>query len=165
MESTDPGSNWLENNDIQKVRHPEKLVFELRDFRYPADYPEVRSLWQGAGPGIQTGRSDELEEICKKVERDPDLFIIAENQGKVIGAVLGGFDGRRGIVYHLAVDPNYRQQGIASALMEELERRLRARGCIRSYLLTTRDNHQAIDFYEKRGWVRLDLYAYGKDLE
>ena len=108
MESTDPGSNWLENNDIQKVRHPEKLVFGLRDFRFPADYPEVRSLWHAAGPGIQTGRSDELEEIRKKVERDPDLFIIAENQGKVIGAVLGGFDGRRGIVYHLAVDPRCR---------------------------------------------------------
>ena len=85
--------------------------------------------------------------------------------GEVIGSVLGGFDGRRGMMYHLAVDHQYRQQGVASALVDELERRLRAKGCIRYYLLVTTDNDPAIRFYERRGWERMDLYAYAKDLD
>jgi ribosomal protein S18 acetylase RimI-like enzyme len=48
--------------------------------------------------------------------------------------------------------------------MEELERRLRAKGCIRYYLLVTRENQEAIRFYETRGWERLELFTYAKDL-
>jgi ribosomal protein S18 acetylase RimI-like enzyme len=77
---------------------------------------------------------------------------------------MGGFDGRRGLMYHLAVLPDYRKLGVGSLLMEELENRLRAKGCIRYYLLVTRDNPEAIRFYEKRGCERMDLYTYGKNL-
>jgi len=139
--------------------------FKLREFRYPEDYAAVYALWQTAGPGIHVRRSDESEEIARKLERDPDLFLLAENHGEVIGSVLGGFDGRRGMMYHLAVAEQYRQHGIASALVDELERRLRAKGCIKYYLLVTVDNDSAIRFYERRGWERMELYIYGKDLE
>jgi ribosomal protein S18 acetylase RimI-like enzyme len=98
------------------------------------------------------------------LERDADLFMVAEADGKIVGSVLGGFDGRRGMMYHLAVAREYRQQGIGALLVDELERRLRAKGCIRYYLLVTKDNLEAIRFYEQRGWMRMDLYAYGKDL-
>jgi ribosomal protein S18 acetylase RimI-like enzyme len=137
----------------------------IREFRYPEDYPAVYALWQYAGPGIHLRRSDEPEEIARKLERDPDLFLLAEDHDEVIGSVLGGFDGRRGMMYHLAVASQYRQQGIASALVDELERRLRAKGCIRYYLLVTIDNDSAIRFYERRGWERMELYTYGKDLD
>lgn len=138
----------------------------LREFRFPQDYEAVLALWENAGPGIHVRRSDQPEEIAKKLERDPDLFLVAEADGRIAGSVLGGFDGRRGMMYHLAVAPDYRQRGIASALMAELERRLRAKGCIRYYLLVTTDNHPAIRFYEDRGWQRMEsLYAYGKDLD
>jgi ribosomal protein S18 acetylase RimI-like enzyme len=138
----------------------------IREFHYPEDYPAVYALWQNAGPGIHLRRSDEPEEIARKMERDPDLFLLAVNKDdEVIGSVLGGFDGRRGMMYHLAIASQYRQQGIASALVDELERRLRAKGCIRYYLLVTFDNDFAIRFYERHGWVRMKLYAYGKDLE
>jgi ribosomal protein S18 acetylase RimI-like enzyme len=138
----------------------------IREFHYPEDYPAVYALWQNAGPGIHLRRSDEPEEIARKMERDPDLFLLAVNKDdEVIGSVLGGFDGRRGMMYHLAIASQYRQQGIASALVDELERRLRAKGCIRYYLLVTFDNDFAIRFYERHGWERMKLYAYGKDLE
>ncbi len=137
----------------------------LREFRYPEDYAAVYALWQTAGPGIHVRRSDESEEIARKLERDPDLFLLAENHGEVIGSVLGGFDGRRGMMYHLAIAEQYRQHGIASALVDELERRLRAKGCIKYYLLVTVDNDSAIRFYERRGWERMELYIYGKDLD
>lgn len=136
----------------------------IREFVFPQDYPVVYDLWKNAGDGIHVRRSDEPDEIAKKLERDPDLFIVAEYDGKVVGTVLGGFDGRRGMMYHLAVEHKFRYRGVASLLVEELERRLRAKGCLRYYLLVTLDNQSAIQYYEKRGWKRLDLYAYGKDL-
>lgn len=137
--------------------------FTLREFQFDQDYEAVCDLWRNAGPGVHLGRSDTPAEIQKKLQRDPDLFLVAESQGQVIGTVIGGFDGRRGVVYHLAVSPGFRQQGIGDALMGELERRMKAKGCIRSYLLVVRDN-PAADFYEKRGWEKMDLAAYGKDL-
>jgi ribosomal protein S18 acetylase RimI-like enzyme len=136
----------------------------IRIFIYPQDYPAVYALWENAGPGIHLRLSDEPQEIEKKLKRDPDLFLVAELDGRIVGSVLGGFDGRRGMMYHLAVDPSHRQNGIGALLMDELERRLRDRGCIRYYLLVTQDNEAAIRFYEGRGWTRMDLFAYGKDL-
>ncbi len=136
----------------------------LREFSYPSDYSRVIYLWENAGPGIHVRRSDQAQELEKKIQRDPDLFIVAEVDGQVIGTVLGGFDGRRGMVYHLAVDAGYRQRGIGALLMSELEKRMKSKGCIRSYLLVTRDNLEAIRFYENTGWERMDLHIYGKDL-
>lgn len=138
--------------------------FSIRTFQYPDDYAAVIQLWENAGPGIHVRRSDQPEEIQKKLRRDPDLFLVAECRGQIMGTVLGGFDGRRGMMYHLAVAETYRQQGIGLALMEALEQRLRDKGCIRYYLLVTKDNDDAITFYENHGWSRLDLWAYGKDL-
>ena len=141
-----------------------RRAIRIREFCFPEDYPAVRGLWSLAGPGIHLRRSDELEEIQKKLQRDPDLFLLAEEDGEVIGAVLGGFDGRRGLVYHLAVAEEHRKQGVGVLLMDNLERRLRAKGCIRSYLLVTYNNAEAIEFYEKHGWQKMDLHIFGKDI-
>lgn len=138
----------------------------LREFQYPDDYAAARQIWAHAGNGIQLRRSDEPEEIHKKLQRDPDLFLVAEVDGRIVGTVIGGFDGRRGMVYHLAVAGPYQEEGIGSLLMEELENRLRLKGCIRCYLLVTTDNHQAMAFYNRRGWKRMDeVYIFGKELE
>jgi ribosomal protein S18 acetylase RimI-like enzyme len=137
----------------------------IREFQYPSDYPQVIDLWKHAGPGIHLRHSDEQEEIAKKLKRDPDLFLVAELDGSIIGSVLGGFDGRRGMVYHLALDDSFRKQGIGTALMDELESRLKQKGCIRTYLLVTRDNLDAIRFYENLDWEQMDLLIYGKNLD
>ncbi|MEJ5240700.1 MAG: GNAT family acetyltransferase [Anaerolineales bacterium] len=138
---------------------------QIRAFRYPQDYEAVTDLWQRMEKGVRLGASDAPQEIEKKLQRDPDLFLVAEEEGQIIGSVIGGFDGRRGLIYHLAVHPAFRQRGIASRLMEEVETRLRAKGCLRAYLLVTTDNEEAMRFYEKRGWERMDyVVIYGKDL-
>lgn len=137
---------------------------QIRPFRYEHDYPRVYALWETAGDGIHLRRSDEPAEIQKKLERDPDLFLVAEIDGQIVGSVIGGFDGRRGMMYHLAVAGSHRRQGIGTQLVEALEQRLREKGCIRYYLLVTKDNTEAIRYYENHGWSRMDLYAYGKDL-
>jgi ribosomal protein S18 acetylase RimI-like enzyme len=137
----------------------------LREFHFPEDYPAARLLWENAGPGINLRRSDAPEEIQKKLLRDPDLFLVAENNGKLVGTVIGGFDGRRGLIYHLAVEAAFRQHGIGSLLMDEVERRLKAKGCLKCYLLVTVDNEDAMHFYEMRKWERMDtIYTYTKEL-
>ncbi len=142
---------------------PDGLI--LREFRFPTDYSDVIALWTDAGPGIHLRLSDEKDEIAKKLERDPDLFLVAEIGGQIIGTVLGGFDGRRGMIYHLAVNDSFRKKGIGAALMVELESRMKQKGCIRAYLLVTRDNFDAVQFYESNDWEPMDLLIYGKDLK
>ena len=114
--------------------------------------------------GVRVGASDTPSEIQKKLLRDPDLFLVAEIDGTLIGTVIGGFDGRRGFVYHLAVAAPFRRNGVAARLMQEVENRLRARGCLRSYLLVRPDNLEAQAYYEKTGWNVLDDVLFAKDL-
>ncbi len=116
--------------------------------------------------GINVGRSDTLPEIEKKISRDPDLFLVAEADGCVIGSVIGAFDGRRGFIYHLAVAASFRGQGIASRLMDEVEARLRAKGCLKCLLLVKKDNTEAEAYYQRRGWKQADsLHLYVKELQ
>lgn len=136
----------------------------LRAFRFEQDYPRVIDLWNRCGPGVQVRKSDDPEEIRKKLQRDPELFIVAEHQGHVVGTVLGGFDGRRGMIYHLAVEPAFRAHGVGGKLMREVEARLASKGCLKAYLMVTNENEEIIPFYEKRGWSEMNLHLFGKNL-
>ena len=138
---------------------------QIREFCFPEDYPQVENLWISMEKGVSLGRSDTPEEIQKKLARDPDLFLVAEDNRQIIGTVIGGYDGRRGLIYHLAITASFRGQGIGSRLMEELESRLRSKGCLRCYLLVTADNPEGMQYYEKHGWERMDFVVpYGKNL-
>lgn len=115
--------------------------------------------------GVRVSRSDTAPEIEKKIARDPDLFLVAECENKIIGSVIGGYDGRRGLIYHLAVDSAFRGQGIGSRLMDEVESRLRDKGCLKCYLLIAADNYDVEDYYQARGWQPMnDIHLYGKNL-
>ncbi len=135
----------------------------LREFTM-SDYPAVLALWQQYPDALGIGRSDARGEIEKKLLRDPDLFLVAEDEGKIVGPVIGGFDGRRGIIYHLAVDHGYRGRDMGRTLMDEVERRLAAKGCIRAYLLVKRENLAVIEYYEKLGWETIPVATMGKNL-
>ena len=137
----------------------------IRSFSFPEDYDEVYGLWAKAGDGIYLRVSDEANEIEKKIARDPDLFLLAEMDGTIIGSIMGGFDGRRGMMYHLAVASEYRRKEIGNLLVDALEKGLKAKGCIRYYLLVTKDNKEAISFYQSRGWENMeDLHVFAKNL-
>jgi ribosomal protein S18 acetylase RimI-like enzyme len=138
---------------------------QIRTFAYPDDLDAVLQLWSTAGPGVHLGPSDEPAELQKKLRRDPDLFLVAEEGGALIGAVMGGFDGRRAIVYHLAIEPRHRRRGLGSRLMAEMEARLKAKGCLKMYLLVTKDNPEALQFYRRLGWDVMDMHLMGKELE
>ncbi len=139
---------------------------KIRQFKFPADYQSVYELWLSIEKGVHVGRSDSPTEIEKKISRDPDLFLVAECQNKIIGSVIGGYDGRRGLVYHLAVSTLFRGQGIGSRLMDEVEARLRAKGCLKCYLLVIEDNHEAETYYQNHGWQHMqDIHLFGKELQ
>lgn len=137
----------------------------LRQFTL-SDYDAVYAFWRTIGPGLGLSMSDTRAEIAKKIERDPDLFLLAEHDGEIVGSVIGGFDGRRGIIYHLAVAAGYRFRGLGRQLMAEVENRLRARGCRKCYLLVHNDNQHAIDFYARDGWEDMSVRVkiMGKEL-
>jgi ribosomal protein S18 acetylase RimI-like enzyme len=138
--------------------------FNIRTFEFEQDLQKVIDLWTHAGPGVQLSRSDQPLEIRKKLKNDPDLFLVAELGGVLIGAVLGGYDGRRGMVYHLAVANEYRKVRVGKILMQELEDRLRSKGCLKYYLLVTKQNKEALDFYENIGCQVMDMYILGKEI-
>lgn len=136
----------------------------IRPFRFPEDYEAVLTLWQNAGEGIGIGVSDSPEEIEKKLRQAPDLFLLAESGPRIIGTVIGGYDGRRGMLYHLAVDAEFRGQGVGTLLMDEIETRLKAKGCRKAYLLVKQGN-RAAEMYEKRGWNEMtNVRLFGKNL-
>lgn len=124
----------------------------IRQFSFARDYERTMILWRAMEKGMNVGRSDTPAEIQKKLERDPDLFLVAEADHEIIGAIIGAFDGRRGMIYHLAVHQNFRGQGIGALLLTEVEKRLQAKGCLKCLMHVLDDNTEAIEFYKKQGW-------------
>jgi len=148
------------------VRSPaqDEATFTIREFAM-TDYPAVLSLWQEAGPGVSIRPSDQPEEVEKKLRRDPDLFLVAEEEGRLVGVIMGAWDGRRGWLHHLAVAPNRRRQGVGRALVRTVEGRLRERGCLKVNLLVFRENESARRFYESLGYQEMTpIVAMGREL-
>ena len=128
------------------------------------DYPVVHVLWQRADLWMRP--SDGPEATLLKLTRDPGLFLVARGEdGRIVGTVMGGWDGRRAYVYHLAVAPERQRRGIAGALMDELEKRFRALGAVKAKLQIILDNHASKAFFAQRGYLlETDCEPWGKEL-
>ncbi|KAF0193994.1 MAG: hypothetical protein FD169_2094 [Bacillota bacterium] len=127
------------------------------------DYPQVYRVWERSGLEMRT--SDTLPELQKVLDRNPDLFLVAESEGIIVGAVLGAFDGRRGWVYHLGVDPSYQNRGIGTKLMADLLERYRANGVNKVNLMVTADNLAVCEYYKKMGFILHDYVVMGIPLQ
>ncbi len=138
------------------------MDFQVRTFSMD-DYDQVILLWHETG--LRVGPSDSREGILRKLERDADLFLVAQKGERIIGAVIGCYDGRRGWVNHLAVESDYQGQRIGAALMQELERRLRACGCIKMNLLVAQANSRVLGFYHRLGFESDDVIFMQKWLQ
>ena len=119
-------------------------------------YEEIVMVWRKAG--ISVGSSDTREEIEIVLQRNPNLFLIGKIHNKVIGVVIGGFDGRRGYVHHLAVDPDYQKKGYGKMIMDELIEKFRKIGVHKIHLFIEKYNKNVVEFYRYLGWdIRDDL--------
>jgi len=127
------------------------------------DYNAVIGLWRGL-TGMGLSSADEPKEIERFLTANPETVLVLTRNDVVIGSVLGGFDGRRGYLYHLAVKEEDQGQGYGTLLLTELERRFKSLGAMRLHLMIYIDN-KASEFYRKRGWwVRDELNIMSKDL-
>jgi ribosomal protein S18 acetylase RimI-like enzyme len=120
-----------------------------------ADAAALTRLWQESGLRFRPG--DVAGELAAVLARDGDLVLVAEDAGRLAAAVLGTFDGRRGWVNRLATRPDHRGQGLATAILAELERRLAAKGCRKINLLIEPDNQAVSSFYRLRGYAEDEL--------
>ncbi len=119
-------------------------------------YDDIIALWKKTG--ISVGSTDTKEEIEKMVRRNPDLFLIGKSDEKVISVVMGGFDGRRGYVHHLAVDPDCQKRGYGKTMIDELMSKFRKMGVHKVHLFIEKYNKGVVRFYHTLGWdIRDDL--------
>ena len=110
---------------------------------------------------------DSPEALAGCLAANPGLFLVADDPaaaGRIVGTTIGTFDGRRGYLYHVAVDPDYRRQGIGQTLMQEVLARLWARGAVKILLRAHCENHGAIAFYESLG-LQVDEHIVGMSIE
>ncbi len=131
----------------------------IRTYR-AADEAAVLGLWERAGIGRPW--LDLAAEIREKRRRDRSLFLVAEDEGRVAGCVMGAYDGRRGWIYHLAVETERQRAGIGRALMAEVERRMRRLGAVKVNLQVRADNPSVLDFYGRLGYAEERLTSMGK---
>ncbi|BDA69574.1 N-acetyltransferase [Rivularia sp. IAM M-261] len=115
------------------------------------DYEEVITLWENS-QGVRLRDADSRENIERYLHRNPGLSYIACHNGKIVGAVLCGHDGRRGYLNHLAVLPDYRRQGIATKLVQSCLSQLQKQGIDKCHLFILSENDAASSFWSKQGW-------------
>lgn len=138
---------------------------QIRRYRHPMDYQAAYHVWESCGDGIHISFSDSPQELEKLVNISPGLFFLAEDHGKVIGTVMGGFDGRRGLIYHLAVLPEYQNHHIGSLLLNTVEDALVKRGCKKIYLFLVPENLERAGFYENKGYDRMNVIPFTKIID
>ena len=127
------------------------------------DYEKVYHLWLSCeGMGLNN-LDDSKDGIARYLDRNPDTCLVAEESDEVIGVIIAGHDGRRGFIYHTAVNPNYRNQGIATKLVEAAMDALKANGINKVALVVFDRNKDGNAFWEKVGFtVREDLVYRNK---
>jgi ribosomal protein S18 acetylase RimI-like enzyme len=127
-----------------------------------ADEPAVVALWQHCG--LTRPWNDPHLDIARKRRVQPELFLVAEWAGRVVGTAMVGYEGHRGWINYLAVDPAVQRQGLGSRLMQTAEQLLLAAGCPKLNLQVRAGNEAAIRFYAQLGYGQDEVVSMGKRL-
>ena len=134
----------------------------LRPFE-EADREQVISLWQECN--LTRPWNDPNKDIDRKAGFGEELFLVLLADNKIIGTVMGGYDGHRGVMNYLAVSPDFRGMGHGRTLVEAIEEKLKALGCPKINLLVRTDNIEVSDFYSDLDYLAQDdVMVFGKRL-
>jgi ribosomal protein S18 acetylase RimI-like enzyme len=123
---------------------------EIRPYS-EADETAVVALWREVFPDSPPWNRPQAD-IRRKLAIQAEFFYVAAIGSEVVGTAMSGFDGHRGWIYYLAVDPRYRRQGIGTALMQRVERSLQSMGCPKLNLQVRSTNQRVVSFYRKLGY-------------
>ncbi|WP_420631259.1 GNAT family acetyltransferase [Candidatus Leptofilum sp.] len=126
------------------------------------DSEAVITVWKACG--LVVPWNDPHKDIARKMKVNPELFLVAIADGRVVGTVMGGYEGHRGWINYLAVSPNYQGRGIGRALMDNIEAKLLALGCPKINLQVRSSNRAIIQFYGHIGYHIDDVISLGKRL-
>ena len=122
-----------------------------------ADYEVMHDLWL-ACEGVGLGASDSRNQIGLFLARNVGTSFVAEVNGRLVGTILGGHDGRRGYVHHTAVHPDFRRRGVGEALVDACLAALQAQGILKCHLFVRETNKAAQAFWRAVNWhERRDL--------
>jgi ribosomal protein S18 acetylase RimI-like enzyme len=151
---------------------PPRWPFTSRSFT-PGDRTRVARLWETCG--LTRPWNDPYRDIDRKLDRDAELLLVGEapaseaadgttTTGRVVATVMAGYDGHRGWINYLAVDPDHRGEGHGRTMMEAAETRLLALGCPKVNLQVRTDNPDAVAFYELLGYSVDPVVSMGRRL-
>ena len=128
----------------------------------PKDENAVIGLWQRCN--LAKSWNNPKQDIERKLKVNPELFLVGVIGGKVVATVMGGYDGHRGWVYYLGVDPAYQKKGLGRQMMKAVEGKILAMGCPKVNLQVREDNKVVVGFYENIGYATEDRVSMGKRL-
>lgn len=126
------------------------------------DQAEVIMLWQQCG--LVRPWNDPEKDIERKLNSSPDLFIVGVIDGHVRATAMAGYEGHRGWVNYLAVEPSLQKNGYGALLMQEVEARLLQLGCPKINIQIRTDNIAALEFYRRIGYAPDDVVSVSKRL-
>ena len=126
----------------------------------PSDYDEVRALWMTIrGFGIRE-LDDSREELARFIRRNPTTSVVARRNGRIVGSILCGSDGRQGSLYHVCVAEDCRRQGIGTRMVAYCMEQLRHMGINKVSLIAFRSNNAGNAFWKTIGWTCSDVNVY-----
>ncbi len=134
---------------------------QIRPYR-PSDESALIALWHACG--LVRSWNDPRKDIRRKLTVQPELFLVGTIGAKLVASVMAGYDGHRGWVNYLAVDPAHRKAGLGRELMEKVEHELKAMGCPKLNLQVRTSNHEVLAFYRRLGYLQDDAVSLGKRL-
>ena len=143
------------------------MEYKTRLFRIE-DYDAVLALWSNTEQSRRALNpvDDSREGMEKYLNRNPGTCFVAVSEDRIIGVILAGHDGRRGIIHHLCVHPDCRRMGIAGQLVSLAEEALRKEGIHKVFGLVFKDNDAANAFWDKQGYtIRTNLYYRNKSMD
>ncbi len=136
-----------------------KLI--IRSFQI-SDEPDVIDLWRRCN--LVVPQNDPKKDIEMKLRVQPELFFVGVISNRIVSTIMSGYDGHRGWIYYLAVDPNFQKKGIGRRMVEKAEMKLRKLGCQKINLQVRNSNESVIAFYEHIGFGNDDVLGMGKKL-
>lgn len=135
---------------------------QIREFK-PEDEEKVIELWKKCK--LTAPQNNPQNDIRKKLEINPDLFLVGIYKEKIVASVMGGYEGHRGWINYLAVAPEVQKRGFAKQIMNFVEARIKAKGCPKINLQVRETNTEVLAFYQTLGYKVDNVVSLGKRLD